>query len=314
MAACLICLNRTKGSAEYHPACIKRLFGTDQFPELQFELSELYAVAAQMAGKMSISGVQEKVSLRLSSDKSKLEVAENGGRYILKPEPARFSALPQNEHATMCLASAVGIETPPFGLMRLKDGSLAYIIKRFDRLDDGTKLQVEDFCQLAEKPKLDKYDGSAELCVRILRDYATEPLVEIRKLYQTLLFGWWVANGDMHLKNFSLLTLQDKTRQLAPAYDLVCTRLAIPKDDSVAMTIRGRKRKINQQNWFEFAEYCELPRRVAQRLVSQQVDALRVSTELIHRSYISDKHKKQYETIIHDHSSVLQPTSNRSAE
>ncbi len=217
MTACLICLERTKGSAEYHPACIERLFGASVLPTLDFELGELYAVAAQMAGKMSISGIQEKVSLRLSPDKSRLEVAATGGRYILKPEPSRYSALPQNEHVSMCLASVVGIETPPFGLIRLKDGALTYIIKRFDRLDDGTKLQVEDFCQLGEKRIKEKYEGSAELCVRILRKYASEPLLEISRLYRLLLYGWWVANGDMHHKNFALLTDPDKTRQLSPA-------------------------------------------------------------------------------------------------
>src|SRR4029078_6273597 len=98
----------------------------------------------------------------------------------------------------MNLASLRGIETPPFGLLGLKDGSFAYIIKRFDRTDDGHKLQVEDFCQLRMKPLRGKYDGSGELCVRILKQYATEPLIEIRKLFARFLFGWWVANGDMH--------------------------------------------------------------------------------------------------------------------
>lgn len=200
MTACLICLEETTGSATHHAACVRRLFGTSVLPTLDYELGDLYAVAAQMAGKMSIAGIQAKVSLRLSPDRSKLDVAASGGRFILKPEPARFSDLPQNEHVSMRLAAAVGIETPPFGLLRLKDGTLSYIIKRFDRLDDGRKLQVEDFCQLAEKPLREKYDGSAELCVRILRKYATEPLLEISKLYRLLLFGWWIANGDMHLK------------------------------------------------------------------------------------------------------------------
>ena len=120
----------------------------------------MMGLAAEMAGKMSISGVQEKVSLRLSDDKSRFEIAPTGGRYILKPEPSRFAFVPQNEHLTMRLAELVGIEVPPFGLVELKDKAIAYIIKRFDRLDDGTKLQVEDFCQLDEKPIRDKYQGS----------------------------------------------------------------------------------------------------------------------------------------------------------
>ena len=305
MTACLICLEKTKGAVEYHTACIERLFGTSVLPALDFELGDLYAVAAQMAGKMSISGVQEKVSLRLSPDKSRLDVAETGGRYILKPEPSRYSALPQNEHASMCIASIVEIETPPFGLIRLKDGALTYIIKRFDRLDHGTKLQVEDFCQLGEKPLREKYEGSAELCVRILRKYASEPLLEISKLYRLLLFGWWIANGDMHLKNFSLLTLPDTTRRLSPAYDLVCTQLAIPGDDGLALPMGGRNKKFTRRDWLDFGGYCGIPKKAVERIVASQIGALEVSIGIIDRSFLPEKKKKEYEKIVREHTAVL---------
>ena len=62
----------------------------------------------------------------------------------------RASKLTQRELGEL---AGVGIELPGFGLIRLKDRSIAYIVKRFDRLDDGTKLRVEDFCQLAGEPR-----------------------------------------------------------------------------------------------------------------------------------------------------------------
>ena len=204
MATCRVCLKSAVGNLDYHPECLESLFGTKTLPLLDIELAKLMGLAAEMAGKMSISGVQEKVSLRLSADKSRCEIAPTGGRYILKPEPSRFAFVPQNEHLTMRLAELAGIEVPPLGLVELRDKSTAYLIKRFDRLDDGTKLQVEDFCQLAEKPSRDKYQGSGELCVRILRQYASEPLIEIRRLFKVFLFSGWASNGDQHLKNFSL--------------------------------------------------------------------------------------------------------------
>ena len=181
----------------------------------------------------------------------------------------------------MRLAAAVGIEIPPVGLIRLKDGALTYIIKRFDRLDDGTKLPVEDFCQLALKPLREKYEGSAELCVRILKTFATEPLLEISRLFTLLLFGWWSANGDMHLKNFSLLTLPDATRRLSPAYDLACTRLVIPDDDGLALPLGGRKKKLTRRHWLEFGEYCQIPRKAVERIVASQRGALDASIEAI---------------------------------
>ena len=306
MAVCLVCLESTRGEAEYHPRCVEQLFGTRRPPHLDVELGELYAIAAKMAGKMSISGVQEKLSLKLSQDGERLEVAETGGRYILKPEPSRYSALPQDEHVTMRLASLVGVETPPFGLVRLKDGALAYIIKRFDRLEDGTKLQVEDFCQLAEIPTKDKYEvGSAELCVRLLKKYASEPLIEARKYYSLLLFGWWVANGDMHMKNFSLLTEPDGTRRLSPAYDLVNTRLFFPDDDSTAIMMGGRKKKFTPREWIDFAEYCGIPKKAAQSLLTAQIEALEPAIQLVQNSFLPEKKKGDYEIIIRANTSVL---------
>jgi len=304
MTVCLICLRPTK-EAECHQDCCQRLYGTTTVPKLDLDVAGLYAIAAEMAGKMSISGVQEKVSLKLSADRTRLEVAKSGARYILKPEPRRFSALPQNEHLTMCLASRVGIETPPFGLTRLKDRELAYIVKRFDRTDDDQKLAVEDFCQLSETRLRDKYKGSAEQCVRILRRYSSEPLVEARKLFQMLLFSWCVANGDLHLKNLSLITHPDGTLKLAPAYDLVSTKLALPKENTMALTIGGRKKNFTRRNWLEFAEYCEIPQKAALRLINEQTNALKASVDLVHRSYLPDEKRKAYEKILRERTATL---------
>jgi serine/threonine-protein kinase HipA len=253
---------------------------------------------------MSISGVQEKVSLGLSPDRATLDVAAAGGRYILKPGSFRFPSLPANEHVTMRLAALVSIEVPPLGLMRLTDGTWAYLIKRFDRTDDGAKLRTEDFCQLSGKPLRDKYDGSGELCVRLLRKFATEPLIEIRKLFKLLLFGWWTANGDMHLKNFSLLTTAEKVCRLSPAYDLVCTKLVLP-DDTLSLTIGGRDKKLTRRHWLEFAEYCGIPERAAKRLISEQIEALAPALDLLAQSFLAAELQEQYEQILRENTSVL---------
>lgn len=305
MAICRVCLTATDGNTSYHPHCLETLFGTTALPRLDIELSKLMGLAAEMAGKMSISGVQEKVSLRLSDDTTRLEIAPTGGRYILKPEPSRFAFVPQNEHLTMRLAALLDIKAPPCGLVELTDGAIAYLIKRFDRLDDGTKLQVEDFCQLAAKPLRDKYEGSSELCVRILRKFASEPLIEIRKLFKLLLFSWWVSNGDQHLKNFSMLTSLDGLRRLAPAYDLICTRLPIPSDQNLALPICGKKSGLTRRSWLDFAEYGQIPERAATTLLNEQIDALESSLELIHASLLPDDQKAQYEEILRQNTEVL---------
>ena len=212
--------------------------------------------------------------------------------------------LPQNEHLTMRLAVLAGIDVPKFGLLRLHDGSLSYVIKRFDRCDDGSKLQVEDFCQLSEKPLRDKYSGSAELCVRTLRQYASEPLVQVRSLFKLLLFGWWVANGDMHLKNFSLVIAPDGIRRLSPAYDLVCTQLVIPSDP-LALTVGGKKKNLTRRSWLDLADYCKLPGKAAKRVIDEQVEALEPSLELISNSFLTPQMKDEYVRIVQDRTRIL---------
>ena len=305
MPSCLICLEKTRAAEEYHSKCLESLFGTKTLPTLDVELSELYKLAAtKMAGKMSISGAQEKVSLVLSEDKTSLEVAATGGKYILKPEGSRFSAVPENEHLSMAMAREMSIEVPEFGLIRLKEGSIAYIIKRFDRTDGGKKIPVEDFNQLAMKRLRDKYNGSGEECVKIIRKYATETLIEVQKFFRLMLFSWWMANGDMHMKNFSLITDEDGICRLSPAYDLVCTELVIP-GDTLAMPIGGRDKNFTRRNWLNFAEYCEIPERAAKRLISEQIDALAPSIELISKSFLSQEMKEKYEEMIRANTAVL---------
>ena len=305
MAICRICLRPTAGSRDYHSDCLVSLFGADSLPRMDIELRNLMGLAAEMAGKMSISGVQEKVSLRLSDDKSCFEIAPAHGRYILKPEPSRFAFLPQNEHLTMRLAELVGIEVPPFGLVELKDKAIAYVIKRFDRLEDGTKLQVEDFCQLGEKPMRDKYQGSGELCVRILRKYASEPLIEIRKLFKMILFSWWVSNGDQHLKNFSLMRTTEGRWQLAPAYDLLCTRLPIPSDHDLALPVCGKRSNLGRRLWLDFAAYARIPERAAVRLIQEQIAALEPSLRVIDASFLPEELKSQYRDIVRQNTESL---------
>lgn len=307
MTACRICLDPVQGDSPYHGECLESLFGIRTVPRLDFSLPSLLREATDMAGKMSISGMQEKVSLRLSDDRTRLEVAASGGRYILKPEPSRFDFLPQNEHLTMRLARLVDIEVPPCGLFELTDGTMAYLVKRFDRKEDGTKRPVEDFCQLAGKPLRDKYDGSGELCVRVLRNYASEPLIEIRKLLKRLVFSAFVSNGDQHLKNFSMFTEQTELRRLTPAYDLLCTRLAIPGDRNQALSLGGKRNNLTRTVWLAFARYCQIPEPAAVRVLSDQLDALDGSIALVRRSFLPVHQKAEFEAILRGNRETLLP-------
>ena len=295
MPTCHICLRQTREGADYHPACLRRLFGTSALRQLDFNLDTLNDMAQKMAGRMSISGVQQKAIVALTADRKRIEFTPSGG--ILKPPINTFPEIPANEHVTMQMAPLVGIEIPPCGLLRLKDGNLAYVIQRFDRLDDGTKLLQEDFCQVAQLPPSQKYDQSAELCVRLLWQYASEPPIASLALYRLLLFAWCVGNGDLHLKNLSLLTTPDGIRRLSPAYDLVSTNLVI-ENDHMALSIGGKNSNLKRADWLRFGEYCQIPTRAVEEALDKQYRALDEMVDHIRRSFLSEEKKKNYREIV----------------
>jgi len=305
MAVCLMCLQPVSDQASnYHARCVKRLFGSPRLPEIRIELARMHTAALAMVGHTSLSGIQRKVSLELSTERDTLQIAMAAGRFMLKPQTPTYPALPENEHVTTRLAELVGISTAVGGLVPLLDGSLAYIAQRFDRLPDGRKLRQEDFCQLASKSPKEKYEGTAELCVRIVRQHATEPAVEVLKLFRQLVFSWWTGNGDLHLKNFSLTADASGRQQLSPAYDLACTRLVLP-DDMLALPVQGRRDGLTRAHWRDLGAYCRLPERAYDRVLEQLANACERACELVNASPLPSSMRDEYTQLLRSRSAVL---------
>ncbi|MCK5170971.1 MAG: HipA domain-containing protein, partial [Bacteroidales bacterium] len=189
--------------------------------------------------RISISGVQEKMSLIL--DKNKLRLTNEGeqGNYILKPIPRdlkKVDQVPANEHLTMQIAQQVyGIHTAENALIFFKDGTQAYITKRFDVKDDS-KWGEEDFASLAGKTEENagadfKYEYSYEELTELLKKHVPAYIVEVEKLFSLIVFNYLFSNGDAHLKNFSLLESPNGDYLLSPAYDLINTRIHVDDTD-----------------------------------------------------------------------------------
>src|SRR5262245_15581283 len=98
----------------------------------------------------SISGVQLKYSLRLKGSKLLLE---DKGDYILKTVPSleikEWDDAPENEHLTMQIADQIyDIRTANNALIYCKDDSVAYLTRRFDLKEDGSRFLIENMAQL----------------------------------------------------------------------------------------------------------------------------------------------------------------------
>ena len=305
MNTCLSCLRPLAADEGYHARCVRALFDARRPPAVvDVALAKLHTLALAMVGRQSLSGVQRKVSVGLTADKQTLRLALGRSQYILKPQSATYPELPQNELLTMRIAELAGVQIPACGLVRLADASLAYLARRFDRLADGTKQRQEDFCQLALQPAKQKYNGSAEMCARLVKRHATEPLIEVLRLFRLVLAAWWTGNGDMHLKNFSIVTGGSGIHRLSPAYDLVCTRLVID-DDDLALPVNGKTSKLTRRDWVAFGEYCGLRPPVIARVFGDVTAALPRAAARVDGAPLSDDAKAVYRALLAERAASL---------
>ncbi|MCY2931589.1 MAG: HipA domain-containing protein [Planctomycetota bacterium] len=243
---------------DYDPKTLRAMFGKPIRPVIPISLSEVAAAARQLAGKLSISGVQPKLSLALEGET--LVPVERDGLFILKPQTQEFPELPQNEYLCMQMGLRLGLNTAPCLLLALADGSPAYLVKRFDRRKDArrvAKLPCEDMQQILGGR--DKYDGSHEQIARAIREHCTYPPLELQRLFELVLFHFAIGNGDAHKKNFSLLTAPDGTIALSPAYDLVSSRLVLPSEaDELTLTLQGKRNALTRADFLAFAAHLAI--------------------------------------------------------
>src|SRR5665647_370562 len=150
---------------------------------LQFTAAEQREEAFHRSVKMSVQGVQPKLSAILDIKNECFEIVDQHGRYILKPQHDIYPELPENEDLTMRLAQYIGLDVPLHGLIYAKDLTLTYFIKRFDRKGHKDKLPLEDFTQLAGLTRDTKYNYSMEKLVGLIDSYCTFPAKEKAKLF-----------------------------------------------------------------------------------------------------------------------------------
>ena len=162
-----------------------RLNSLKDFP---YSAEDQVREAMVRAAKMSIQGVQPKLSVRLNVNKGVFEIVDTGGRYIFKPQTKNYREVPENEDVTMRLAESIGIDVPVHGLVYSKDDTMTYFIRRFDRVGRNKKIAVEDFAQLSGKDRETKYDSSMEQIVSLIEQFCTFPAIEKLKLFNLTLF------------------------------------------------------------------------------------------------------------------------------
>ena len=314
MKVCLSCLKKLERDT-YCNSCLKKLFNGKN-PILDISKKEFSHVQYELLDRFSISGVQDKISLKL--DGKKLIPTDKDGEYILKPMPGISipifqNDVPANEHLTMQIAKQLfNIQTAENALIHFSDGELAYITKRFDR-KNGSKLRQEDFCQLSGKTpetagKNFKYDGSYQEAGSIIKRFCAAHKIEIEKLFSRIFFNYLFGNGDAHFKNFSLIESVSGDFVLSPAYDLINTSVHFPSESRMALDLfidyETESFKENgfykKPDFIKLAEFYEIKHNRTERIIQSFLQKNENVKCMVESSLLSKDAKSRYLEIFED--------------
>lgn len=264
--------------------------------DLPYTAVELRQEAANRAKKLSIQGVQPKLSAAVSIVDQDFKIVDQFGTYIIKPQNDLFPQLPENEDVTMRMAKVFGLEVPFHGMLYGKDGSLSYFIKRFDRYGKGGKFATEDFAQLTGNTRDTKYRFTMEKLIPVLDSYCSFPAIEKADFFKRVLFCYLTGNEDMHLKNFSLITKNGKTT-LTPIYDFLNSTIAVKNpEEEIALTLKGKKSNLKAADFVDYfgKERLQLNEKTIASILEQMKKATPKWKELLEISFLSDDMKEKY--------------------
>lgn len=308
----------TEGFNTYSPSCLRTLFnGKKVYHILPYESQKDDGESEQFIEnrkRISISGVQEKLSMILDKNNLRLTILNEQGTYILKPIPRdlkNVEQVPANEHLTMQIAKQVyNINTAENAMIFFKNGTPAYITKRFDVKEDNTKWGKEDFASLAGKTKDNagpdfKYKYSYQEVGELIQRFVPAWRVEIEKYFTLVLFNYVVSNGDAHLKNFSLLETSKGDYILSPAYDLVNTSLHVNDtgfaleqglfSDDFKSSSYKKNNSPGKADFIEFAKRIGVMENRIEKIILLFLEKQPVVQTLISHSFLNDTAKKMYQ-------------------
>lgn len=300
----------------YSKTCLKRMFDgkrTSHVTDFSYEASSPEFIRA--INRISISGVQEKLSA--VHEKGKIVLVNEGehGRYIFKPIPGDRTLkyrqfIPANEHLTMQIARQVfGINTAECAMIFFADGEPAYITRRFDYTEAGGKLAQEDFACLAKKTaethgKDYKYTGSYVDAANLIREFVPAWIPEMTRFFTLVIFNYIFANGDAHLKNFSILETDAGDHILSPAYDLMNTSLHISDSDfaledglipkELYSDVYDKKGHPCQDDFRTFGKLIGVHPKKVDQVVDIFLNSQEQVEDLIARSFLDERMQRMY--------------------
>ncbi len=237
--------------------------------------------------RLSLAGAQNKISVVEEAGGWAVPAAGEPSTHILKFDAERFKSLSVNEFLMLRLGHHLGLDVVAAELHRIDDQSFL-AVRRYDRVsrEDGIqRLHQEDFCQATGTSHNHKYEAEGGPSMReiaaVIRSTSTQPVLDLISLVRWAVYCALSGNSDAHAKNISLL-YNERSVELAPIYDLVCTRAypRVQKRLAISIGTQTDVDRIDAGSWQVFAANCGIGTRVVLREVERQLDEWEAAFEV----------------------------------
>ncbi|WP_372740869.1 type II toxin-antitoxin system HipA family toxin [Neptunomonas sp.] len=265
-----------------------------------------FSISAQ-DNQFSLAGVQMKFSMKERDGRYNLAKGSELGDWIIKTPSTKHKFVPLNEYTAMTLASLAGVNIPDIKLVELNkidslpqinlpDEQYAFAIKRFDR-DQHTRIHMEDLAQVLVKYPHEKYNSANYQQIgKVLYQYSANGLADAQQFARRLLVNILLANGDAHLKNWSLLYADMFSASLSPAYDIVTTGGYINDETEFALNLGKTKQwfDVSMAHFQVWAEKSDIPWRAIQPHLNDTLEKARLLwPQALDALPMDDSHKTQ---------------------
>jgi serine/threonine-protein kinase HipA len=305
-----------EGQVDFHPGCARKFFGSKTAPILPYTRNNMAELARQVIrANTSVTGVQAKMSLNVNrggkNEPAKFTIVGLWGKYIFKPQSAKYPHLPELEDLTMKMAEVAHIRTARHTLIRLADGELGYLTLRMDRGKKNEKISMLDMCQLTNRLTEHKYYGTYQQLAETIKKYSSAPMLDVQRFWELVLFSWMTGNSDMHCKNFSLIDAGNGEYVLSPAYDLLAVLLADPADTeemAMSFSVGGKKSGFDRNTFMTAFVESGITVSRSEKMIEQMKTHLPKWKELISQSFLPEKMKLDYYSLLDKRSRALDVT------
>ncbi len=281
---CLGALRVTDEEGESIPAAYE-LLDDEQVRELAGE-GATQAANIVVKCHLSLTGASGKVGLYYDRDSGRWYLPRGmaTSTHIVKQSHVRLENIVVNEQLSLRTAEKLGIDTPDSFIINTgsgTDGEILFATERYDRridknqeLVDGLprpfRLHQEDFAQAMGIASASKYESPKgeylERIFDIIRSRSSEPLTDMLKMWDYLVYDYLIGNTDNHIKNLSLLYSEDlKQLRLAPLYDVISTVVYDRSTRDMSVSIDGRYSidEIDEKAFINQAEKVHLGKKAA---------------------------------------------------